>query len=162
VAGDHGALSEPLIPYCVFRASVGKGLLAYKGRDEIFPSGTGEVRFAIFSRSLAVMSATLRRDIYDLGNPGFPADKVKQPEQDLLAMARIRASIGLTIYVIVILESVRVRGTTSERVGVDDKFLREKYLYWLEALSILRSMSEGVRAMAKLEVLLYCLILETL
>lgn len=32
-------------------------------------------------------------------------------------------------------------------------FVRKKYLYWLEALSLCRSMPEGVFAMAKLEAL---------
>jgi hypothetical protein len=32
-----------------------------------------------------------------------------------------------------------------------DMFLRKKYIFWLEALSLLRSMSEGVLSMAKLE-----------
>ena len=34
-----------------------------------------------------------------------------------------------------------------------DVFVRKKYLYWLEALSLCRSMSEGVLSMAKLEAL---------
>jgi hypothetical protein len=35
--------------------------------------------------------------------------------------------------------------------GALDKFLRKKYLYWLEALSLCRNMSDGVVSMAKLE-----------
>jgi hypothetical protein len=35
-----------------------------------------------------------------------------------------------------------------------DKFMREKYLYWLEALSLCRSMSKGVVSITKLEALL--------
>jgi hypothetical protein len=38
--------------------------------------------------------------------------------------------------------------------GVVDVFVRTKYLYWLEALSLCRSMSEGVLLMAKLEALI--------
>ncbi len=34
-----------------------------------------------------------------------------------------------------------------------DGFLRKKYLYWLEALSLLRSMSNGMLSLAKLEIL---------
>ena len=32
-----------------------------------------------------------------------------------------------------------------------DAFLRERYLYWLEALSLLRGMTEGILATQKLE-----------
>lgn len=35
-----------------------------------------------------------------------------------------------------------------------DVFVRKKYLYWLEALSLCKSMSEGVLLMAKLETLI--------
>jgi hypothetical protein len=38
--------------------------------------------------------------------------------------------------------------------GAVNKFLRVKYLYWLEALSLLRRVSEGVLSMDKLEGLL--------
>jgi hypothetical protein len=38
--------------------------------------------------------------------------------------------------------------------GTVEVFLREKYLYWLEALSPLGSMSEGVSSIIKLERLL--------
>jgi hypothetical protein len=34
------------------------------------------------------MSGTLRRDIYSLGNPGFPIHNVKNPEPDPLATIR--------------------------------------------------------------------------
>jgi hypothetical protein len=37
--------------------------------------------------------------------------------------------------------------------GIVDKFMREKYLYWLEALSLCKSMSKGLVSMAKLETL---------
>ena len=32
-------------------------------------------------------------------------------------------------------------------------FIREKYLYWLEALSLCKSISEGILAIAKLKAL---------
>jgi hypothetical protein len=36
-----------------------------------------------------------------------------------------------------------------------DRFLRQKYLYWLESLGILGCVLEGITAMLKLEGLLY-------
>jgi hypothetical protein len=38
--------------------------------------------------------------------------------------------------------------------GAVDVFIRKKYLYWLEALSLYRSMSEGVLSIAKLDALI--------
>lgn len=38
--------------------------------------------------------------------------------------------------------------------GLVDTFMRNKYLYWLEALGLCRSVSEGVVSMMKLDALL--------
>jgi hypothetical protein len=53
--------------------------------EVIFPSGKGEAHYLIFSRSLQVMSRTLRRDMYSVVAAGFPIDQVKEPEPDPLA-----------------------------------------------------------------------------
>ena len=131
-----------------------KDFLLEKASDEIFVSGVGDVHYTIFSRSLEVMSRTLRRDMYGLCAPGFPIGKVEQPDPDPLAAAGYSC-----IYWVDHLcdwdssKSVKYRDDIQDR-GAVDKFLRQKYLYWLEALSLLRSVSEGVLSMEKLEGLL--------
>jgi len=150
----------------------------------LFPSGTREVHYAIFSRSLQVMSETLRRDMYDLRAPGFPIDqvKVKQPDPDPLAAVRYSCvywvdhlhnanSGSYSVYMILLefflywLAFLGLLGGIALNkhpwhqsdlcdCGAIHTFLREKYLYWLEALSLLRSMSDGVLAITKLEGLL--------
>lgn len=42
--------------------------------NEVFPSRTGEAHYVIFSRSVQVMSRTLRRDMYNLGALGYSID----------------------------------------------------------------------------------------
>ena len=131
-----------------------KDFLLEKISDEIFVSGVGDVHYTIFSRSLEVMSRTLRRDMYGLCAPGFPISKVKQPDPDPLAAADYSC-----IYWVDHLQDWDSSKSTKHRDdiqdgGAVDKFLRQKYLYWLEALSLLRSMSEGVLSMDKLEDLL--------
>ena len=64
-----------------------KDYLLRKAYNEVFPSGIIEVNYTIFSRSLEVMSRTLRRDIYELHAPRLPIDKVKQPDPDPLSAA---------------------------------------------------------------------------
>jgi hypothetical protein len=121
---------------------------------EIFPSGIEDIHHTIFSRSLRVMFTTLQRDVYDLGAPGFPIDRVKRPNLDPLAAARYSC-----VYWVDHLcdwdstKSAKHRDDIQDE-GAVDRFLRQKYLYWLEALSLLRSMSEGVLSMDKLEGLL--------
>lgn len=125
--------------------------------DEIFPSGTSGVHHAIFSASLQIMSSTLRRDMYDLKKRGHslghPAEKVSKPDPDPLAASRYACS-----YWIDHLKDSDPSTSPDRTVALQDKgpvhnFLREKYLYWLESLSLCREMSKGVESMAKLETL---------
>jgi len=51
-----------------------KDFLLNTASDKVFPSGIEEVNYTIFSRSLKAISRTLRRDMYDLRDPGFPID----------------------------------------------------------------------------------------
>jgi hypothetical protein len=131
-----------------------KEFLLTKACDEDFFSRTKEVHYTIFSRSLQVMSRTLRRDIYGLYIPGFPMDQVEQPDPDPLAAVEYSC-----VYWVGHLcdwgssKSAKHRDDLQDG-GVVDKFLRQKYLYWLESLSLRRSISEGVLSMAKLEGLL--------
>jgi hypothetical protein len=56
--------------------------------DEVFPDGIQAVHRVIFSRSLATLSRTLHRDMYNLEGPGYPSDDVKPPDPDPLASSR--------------------------------------------------------------------------
>ncbi|RYP17129.1 hypothetical protein DL767_010075 [Monosporascus sp. MG133] len=129
-----------------------KDFLFEKASNEIFPSGILDVHHTIFSRSLRAISGTLRRDIYGLVAPGFPIDQVKQRDPDPLAAARYSC-----VYWIGHLcdcdPSKNATGDLQDGGSVD-KFLRQDYLHWLEALSLLRSMSEGIASMLRLEGLL--------
>lgn len=58
-----------------------------KMRDADFPS-QGGIHYNMFSKSLKIMSSTLRRDMYSLIAPGFPIDKVQVPVHDPLATMR--------------------------------------------------------------------------
>jgi hypothetical protein len=130
-----------------------KDYLFAKSVHEIFPSGIGEAHYVIFSRSLQVMS-TLQRDMYDLHALGYPIERVETPDPDPLAMSRYSC-----MYWIDHLCSCNPNSCTNYRVdlqdgGTVDKFLRKKYLYWLEALSLCRNMSGGIVSIGKLEALI--------
>ncbi|RYP43376.1 hypothetical protein DL768_009953 [Monosporascus sp. mg162] len=108
-----------------------KDFLYKEASHNIFPYGIGDVHHSIFLKSLHVMSRTLRRDIYNLCALGYDIKRVKKPDPDPLAASRYSAEL--------------------QDGGAVHKFMREKYLYWLEALSLCKSMSDGVVSMAKLE-----------
>ncbi|KAL1889912.1 hypothetical protein Sste5346_008639 [Sporothrix stenoceras] len=122
--------------------------------DKVSPSDLKDAHRAIFSRSLETMSKTLRRDMYGLGAPGFPIEKVQQPTPDPLAVARY----SYVYWVDHLRDSSPSEDESCyddlQEGGTVDSFLRKKYIYWLEALSLLRSMSEGVLAIEKLKNLL--------
>ncbi len=122
--------------------------------DKIFPSGREEAHHVIFLRSLQVMSRTLRRDIYRLGALGYPIERVEPPRPDPLAALHYSC-----IFWVDHLDDWNSKSCAKHRAdlqdgGVVDVFVREKYLYWLEALSLCGSMSEGALLIAKLEALI--------
>jgi hypothetical protein len=120
-----------------------------KGFNEIYPSGINYVHHIIFSRSLQVLLDRLKRDVYRLGSPGFPIEQVKQPDLDPLSPARY----SCVYWIDHLLDCNPIRNANNDLQdgGSVDKFLRQKFLYWLEALSLCQSMSKGVHAMSKLE-----------
>ncbi|OCK89247.1 HET-domain-containing protein [Cenococcum geophilum 1.58] len=130
-----------------------KDFLVEKVSNEIYPSGKEETHHEIFSRSLKVMSRTLRRDIYRLGALGCPIERVKQPNPDPLAALRYSSIYWVDHLCNWNPNSFANHGIGSQDRGVIENFIRKKYLHWLEALSLCRSMSEGVLAMAKLNAL---------
>ncbi len=126
-----------------------KDFLLKEARDEIFPSGMEDIHHTIFSRSLRVMSNTLRRDIYRLRAPGFPINKVTPPNPDPLAAARYSC-----IYWVDHLRDCDPKKNAKDDFRDDGSigaFLRQNYLHWLEALGLLKGMSEGTASMLELE-----------
>ena len=119
--------------------------------SEIFPYGRAEGHHTIVSQSLEVMRAKLRRNIYDLEYPGFSISKVKAPHPDPLAS--IRYACVYWVDHLCEIENGHDRVGLCEN-GTIDIFLKKYFLHWLEALSLLKSMSEGVLSMAKLTGLL--------
>ena len=128
-----------------------KDFLFAKAYNKIFPSGTEEAHYIAFSRSLQAMSKSLRRDMYSLRESGYPAEQVKQPDPDPLAASRYSC-----IYWIDHLCDWNPSSSAKHKVNLRDggaveSFLRQQYLYWLEALSLCKSISQGVVAMTRLE-----------
>jgi NACHT domain/Heterokaryon incompatibility protein (HET) len=130
-----------------------KDYLLINAFNKIFPAGKQETHHEIFSRSLKILSRTLRRDIYSLGALGFPIKQVKQPNPDPLVASRYSC-----IFWVDHLYDWSSNSRANNWIDLRDKdtvenFVRTKFLYWLEALSLYRSMSKGVVSMAKLEAL---------
>ncbi|KAH6639423.1 WD40-repeat-containing domain protein [Boeremia exigua] len=118
--------------------------------DEVFPSGIEAAHLEIFTRSLAVLSRTLRKDIYYLKEPGFPINDIQSPNPDPLVASRY----SCIYWIDHLCQSIHAPQTDSpcdiQLISTIDEFFRTIYLYWLEGLSLCRSVAKGVVLMAKL------------
>jgi hypothetical protein len=129
-----------------------KDYLFGEAYDKIFPSGMEEAHYVVFSRSLQVMSRTLQRDTYNLKDHGCSINQIEEPEPDPLAV--VRYSCVYWVDHLCACSGNASQGNDLRDDGVINSFIRTTYLYWLEALSLCHSMSDGVISMSKLEALI--------
>ncbi|EMR91224.1 putative beta transducin-like protein [Botrytis cinerea BcDW1] len=159
VAGDYEVLSE-IISLCgsfltlrertiSFVHQSARDFLIEKASRDIFLPTIEDMHSKIFSRSLQAMSPILRRDIYNLRAPGISIDQFKQPDPDPLATVRYSC-----LYWVDHLFECDAEGIIYNNLkdnGSVHKFLRQSFLYWFEALSLMRSLPNGILMIRKLE-----------
>jgi hypothetical protein len=127
-----------------------KDFLFAKASNEIFPDGIECVHQDVCVTSLAILHKTLHKDMYNLQASGYSLEDVKLPLQDPLAVSRYPC-----IYWIDHLHHSRPNSSVNsvgglQVIGEVNEFIRKKYLYWLEGLSLCKSVGQGVVSMAKL------------
>lgn len=110
----------------------------------IFPRGYTEGHRSIVVRSLEAMSNTLRRDIYDLHDFGFSMENAGDRPPDDNPLLSIEYSC---IYWIDHLCEVRSQGSVNEHVY---SFFKKHFLHWLESLSLLGKLPDGIILIRKL------------
>ncbi|KAF2729421.1 HET-domain-containing protein, partial [Polyplosphaeria fusca] len=131
-----------------------KDFLLEEAYRVVFPSGAGEVHRDISSRSIEVMSKSLQRDMYQLRELGYPIEQVQQRKPDPLAALRYLCIYWIDHLYEWISNSSTCDGSVLRGGGVVDGFIQEKYLYWLEAISLCMSMSKGIVSISRLEALI--------
>jgi hypothetical protein len=119
-------------------------------QDKIFPNGIDMAHQEIFWRSLALLSSQLHRDMYKLTAPGTSTDIVQPPSPDPLTALRYPC-----VYWIDHIYNSKAMFQDSHvgKKQVADTimlFVKEKYLYWLEALSLCNNATKCVAAMEAL------------
>ncbi|USP74304.1 beta transducin-like protein HET-D2Y [Curvularia clavata] len=122
-----------------------KDFLTTKALNDVFLDGIECVHQDIFAKSLVVLHKTLRRDIYNLQAPGYAIEDAKPLFPDPLAASRYPC-----VYWIDHFCDSKSSATNQEITRTIDAFLEQKYLYWLEALSLCRSMAKGVVSITRL------------
>jgi hypothetical protein len=130
-----------------------KDYLLNEASNEILPFGIAHQHHMVFSRSLELLYKALSRDIYGLQTPGHTIDQVSTPEPDPLA------PIGYScVFWVDHLANSGLRTELSDKKWGGGSSLRtffeQKYLQWLEALSLLRCIPAGVKAVEKLKIIL--------
>ncbi|TVY78253.1 Vegetative incompatibility protein HET-E-1 [Lachnellula suecica] len=125
-----------------------KDFLLERAFKRIFPSGKAIIVYTMFSRSLEVMSKTLQRDIYGLRAPGYPIEMVEPPIPDPLAAAQYSCLYWVDHFL-----DCDKGQTTNDLIdsGSIDRFLRTNFIFWLEGLSLMKSLPDGIVMIRKLE-----------
>jgi hypothetical protein len=126
-----------------------KDFLITKASNKVFPDGAECIHQDIFQKSLTVLQKTLRRDMYNLQAPGYPIEDIKPPILDPLATSRYPCIYWIDHFCDFKCKAL-AHSATDQDARTIDTFLRQKYLYWLEALSLCRSITKGVVSMSKL------------
>ena len=128
-----------------------KDYLTSGNGQQVFDGAVAKEQERVTLRLLKAMGDTLRRDLCGLENPGARKEGMtEQIEESVLP----QIAYACEYWVDHLCASNLTSSVTSEDIlrdgGVVDLFLREKFLYWLEALSLCKSMSKGVVAVGKL------------
>ena len=130
-----------------------KDFLLAKALNEVFPIGINSAHQSMFSKSLAILSQTLHRDMYGLKALGTPVRNVPPPKLNPLAESRY--SCVYWINHLLDSRATSPMGSFADAQVKDvEVFLRKKYLYWLEGLSLCTSLEQGVVSMTKLWLIL--------
>ncbi|KAH5991557.1 hypothetical protein HBI83_257770 [Parastagonospora nodorum] len=127
-----------------------KDFLVTKASNKVFLDGAECIHQDIFQKSLTVLQKKLRRDMYNLQAPGYLIGDVEPPVLDPLAISRYPCIYWIDHFCDSKSKALAHNATNQEDVRTIDTFLRQKYLYWLEALSLCRSIAKGVVSMSKL------------
>ncbi|KAF3288102.1 hypothetical protein TWF132_008080 [Orbilia oligospora] len=124
--------------------------LSSKGIGLLLPNNEWrtESHRMIFSQSLKVLSDTLRRDIYNLKELDFSTTNISTPDPDPLVPIRYSCIYWIDHFGLVKPSQSDVNSQEEKSILV---FLKGHFLHWLEALSLIGKIQEGIRVILLLE-----------
>ncbi|KAL2820697.1 hypothetical protein BJX63DRAFT_280804 [Aspergillus granulosus] len=126
-----------------------KDHLDHCSNTAIFPNQS-TVHYQMFRLSLQALSVTLRRNIYDLTDPGVLISEIAtlRPNPDPLLALRYSSTFWLDHFLEV--KSEFTEGTETTEQGVIPEFFRKHLLHWLECLSLIGEVRHGILILRKL------------
>jgi hypothetical protein len=129
-----------------------KDFLLAKAAEEVFPKGKEYIMHDMLVRSLQIMTTTLVRDMYSLRALGCTLDDdIEAPNPDPLASSRYACIYWIDHLYDLSLTASTTYAESLRDGGIIESFLQSRFLYWLEALSLCKSMSKGVVSIGKLQ-----------
>ncbi|OAG06512.1 HET-domain-containing protein [Paraphaeosphaeria sporulosa] len=127
-----------------------KDFLFATASSYIFPDGAEQIHWEIFLKSLAILSGTLHRDMYGLKALGSPIENTKPPSPDPLVESRYACVYWIDHLCDSKTKSLNSIANSLQTRNIITGFLKKKYIYWLEGLSLCRSVGNGIVSMEKL------------
>jgi NACHT domain len=131
--------------YVYFIHQSAKDYLTINASGIIFPAG--QIHYDMFSWSLDALSKTLRRDMYNLQDPGSLMKNA--PDPDPLGPIKYSCVFWVDHLYKADDQSLDRRMDLSDN-GPIFAFLREHFLHWLESLSVTHKLSDGILSIRKL------------
>lgn len=110
-------------------------------------AGIASKHFYMFKSSLDVMSRKLHRNIYGLKCPSTRIDEITTPCPDPLIYLRYQCTFWIDH---LLATSEKERAEAIQDYDILYVFFTNVYLYWLEAISLLRAMDYTIGALHKL------------
>ncbi|CZR41682.1 uncharacterized protein FPRO_11272 [Fusarium proliferatum ET1] len=116
---------------------------------KILPSGVGHQHYSFFSSSMNMMDKRLHRNLYGLKDSCVVVDDIPILPAAPLTIAGYACVYWVDHFCAWLL--AENQHPSSLCYSMISQFLEKKYLYWLEAMSLLRCTSEAIKAMRRLE-----------
>ncbi|KAJ4089113.1 hypothetical protein NW761_007422 [Fusarium oxysporum] len=116
---------------------------------KILPSGIGQQHYSILDCSLNVMHDRLHRNLYKLEDSCALIDEMDVSEGSSLTIVGYACVYWVDHFCAWLLTDNQHQNNFCYTMIT--QFLENKYLYWLEAMSLLRCTSEAIKAMQRLE-----------
>ena len=135
--------------YVYFIHQSAKDYLTTNVSGIIFPAGHGPIHYDMFSWSLDALSKTLRRDMYNLQDPGSMVDNVLDLDLDPLGSIRYSSMLWVDHLCKADDQSLDQKKDLSDD-GTIFAFLRMHFLHWLESLSLIHKLPDGILSIRKL------------
>ncbi|OAQ97504.1 hypothetical protein LLEC1_00839 [Akanthomyces lecanii] len=127
-----------------------KDYLRARPGQEIVASGWARQHYMLFRKSLEILTSTLRRDLCGLQFLGPLAERDPPPDLTPLHPISYSALFWMEHFRSSALEENSDLDMQKAAANLVFEFFQEKYLYWLEALSLLKSLSNLVKPLRKL------------